>query len=288
MLMLWSLAGPIILIRIGNSTWVKAPDFMAPKFDDHLWRTLEIATRCGQDSDCNPSNALAVLGVVKGLNGLPVDYKNAVEAIGDSVFINTNYSFNKAVTSTVKYAKDLVVQNGGTISDTKLKIKVQSPQPFPLEKSFPKLVFDRNVSVFENGGWEFKGKWEIKGKNQSRFSSNAGDEAVFTFDGTGVSICGNWFRDCGKADVFVDGKLKRTIDGYFWFANQSPTYMELYHITNLQQGKHVVKVVVRGEKRPEASAANLYISKAVVFKTADKKMKTSNSHFSNNRITTKK
>ena len=28
-------------------------------------KTLEITTRCGQDSDCNPSNAMAVLGVIK-------------------------------------------------------------------------------------------------------------------------------------------------------------------------------------------------------------------------------
>ena len=34
-------------------------------------KTLEISTRCGQDSDCNPSNALAVLGVIKGFSGLP-------------------------------------------------------------------------------------------------------------------------------------------------------------------------------------------------------------------------
>ena len=35
-------------------------------------KTLEISTRCGQDSDCNPSNALAVLGVINGFSGLPV------------------------------------------------------------------------------------------------------------------------------------------------------------------------------------------------------------------------
>jgi hypothetical protein len=236
-------------------------------------KTMEITTRCGQDSDCNPSNAMAVLGVIKGINGLPPSYREAVKAIGDSLFINTSYSYNKAVDQTMKYAKDLVVQNGGYVNETELRIKIQSPQPFPLEVAFPKLVFDRCVSVFEKDGWEFKGKWETyKRKNdQAKFSANAGDEAIFNFEGTGVSISGNWFKDCGKADVFVDGKLKRTIDGYFNFANQTHTDMNLYHITNLQQGKHVVKVVVKGEKRPESSAANLYITKAVVFKTADKK-----------------
>ena len=236
-------------------------------------KTMEIATRCGQDSDCNPSNAMAVLGVIKGLSGLPLAYREAVQAIGDSLFINTNYSFNKAVDQTIKYAKDLTIQNGGTVTDKELKIKVQAPQPFALEESFPKLVFDRSASVFEKGGWDFKGNWETyKPKNtQAMFSSKAGDEAIFTFEGTGVSIVGNWFKDCGKADVFVDGELKRTIDGYFGFANQTHTDMNLYHITNLPQGKHVVRVVVKGEKRAEATAANLYLSKAVVFKTADKK-----------------
>jgi len=93
-------------------------------------------------------------------------------------------------------------------------------------------------------------------------SGNAGDEAVFSFVGTGVSIVGNWFKDGGKADVFVDGELKRTIDCYFGFANQTHSNMNLFHITNLKQGKHTVKIVVKGEKRSEAKAANVYIAKA--------------------------
>jgi hypothetical protein len=236
-------------------------------------KTMDITTRCGQDSDCNPSNAMAVLGVIKGFNGLPQAYREAVQLIGDSLFINTNYSFNKAVDQTMKYAKELTIENGGTASDTELAIKVQAPQPFALEVSFPKLVFDRSVTVFEKGGWDFKGNWETYNPTnaQAMFSSKAGDEAIFTFVGTGVSIVGNWFKDCGKADIFVDGEMKRTIDGYFSFANQTHTDMNLYHITNLTQGKHTIRVVVKGEKRPEATAANLYLSKAIVFKTADKK-----------------
>ncbi len=241
--------------------------------DSDPLKTMEIATRCGQDSDCNPSNAMAVLGVVKGFSGLPQAYRVAVQAIGDSLFINTSYSFNKAVNQTMKYAKELSIQNGGSATDSELKIKVQVPQPFAIEVSFPKLVFDRHVSVFDKNGWEFKGKWTTyKQKNdQAKFSANAGDEAIFNFEGTGVSISGNWFKDCGKADIFVDGELKRTIDGYFGFSNQTHTNMNLYHITNLSQGKHTIKVVIKGEKRPEALAANLYLTNAIVFKTASKK-----------------
>jgi len=208
--------------------------------------------------------------VIKGLSGLPAEYQAAVKAIGDSLFIHTDYSFNKAVDKTLVYAQKLAVQNGGQIVGNELKIKVQQPQPMALEVAFPKLVFDKKVHVFDAEGWKMKGKWADFGKKQAKYSGAAGDEISFTFEGTGVSIEGNWLKDGGKADVFVDGQLKRTIDCYFNFAKQEHWNMNLYHITNLPEGKHTVKLVVKGEKRPESAGTNVYISSAVVFKTADK------------------
>ena len=235
-------------------------------------KTMEITTRCGQDSDCNPSNAMSVLGVIKGLSGLPKSYQNAIHAMGDSLFIFTNYSYNKAVDQTFKYAKELAIQNGGMVNDKEIKIKVQPTEPFALEVSFPKLVFDRTVNATDANGWKYKGKWDILTKDtpHAKYSSFAGDEASLTFEGTGISVNGNWFRDCGKADIYIDGELKRTVDGFFYYAKQTHNNMDLYHITNLQQGKHTVKVVVRGEKRPEATGANFYLTKAIIFKTAGK------------------
>lgn len=243
-------------------------------------KTMEITTRCGQDSDCNPSNAMALLGVIRGLSGLPAEYQEAVKSIGDSVFINTTYSFNKAVDKTLQYAQKLTVENGGEATGNELKIKIQQPQPFALEVAFPKLVFDKKVSVFANDGWKLKGKWasysyfnqwsKKEVKDQSRFSGTSGDEISFTFEGTGVSIAGNWVKDGGIADVFVDGQLKRTIDCYFNFANQQHDNMNLYHIINLPEGEHTIRLVVKGEKRPESLGSNVYITEAVVFKTADK------------------
>jgi hypothetical protein len=233
-------------------------------------KTMEITTRCGQDSDCNPSNAMAVLGVIKGLSGLPAEYQSAVKAMGDSVFINTNYSFNKAVNATLEYAEKLAGENGGKISGNKLEIKLQQPQPLPLESSFPKLVFDKRVRVFNQDGWRFQGNWQNYGKSQAKYSGKAGDEAQFSFEGTGVSIVGNWLKDGGKADVFVDGQLKRTIDCFFHFAKQQHNNMDMFHITSLREGKHTVRIVVKGEKRPESEGANVYLSEAVVFKTANK------------------
>lgn len=243
-------------------------------------KTMEVSTRCGQDSDCNPSNAMAVLGVINGFSGLSPEYQEAVNSIGDSLFIHTNYSFNKAVDKTLEYAQKLAVENGGESTENELKIKIQQPQPFALEDAFPKLVFDKRINVFATDGWETKGKWasysyynqwaKKEVKDQSKFSGTAGDKISFTFEGTGVSIAGNWVKDGGLADVFVDGEFERTIDCYFNFANQEHQNMNLYHITNLPLGKHSIQLVVKGEKRPESEGTKVYITEAVVFKTADK------------------
>ncbi len=242
-------------------------------------KTMEVSTRCGQDSDCNPSNAMAVLGVIKGLNGLPAEYQQAVIAMGDSLFSNTTYSFNSAVEKTIVYAQKLAVENGGEATATELKIKVQAPQAFALEVSFPKLVFDRIInvsdpSVTRKGSWANSSKpkdpTKVELTSQAVYSANANDELSFEFDGTGVSLVGNWFKDGGKADVFVDDVFKRTIDCYFNFANQQHENMDLFHITNLPEGKHTIRVVVKGEKRPESLAANVYVNEILVFKSADK------------------
>lgn len=241
-------------------------------------KTLEISTRCGQDSDCNPSNAMAVLGVIKGFSRLPEEMQNGVKAMGDSLFIYTTYSFNTAVTSTYKYATDLIVKNGGVIKNNKVNIKPQLPVALKLEVAFPNVVFDRFVSAFDKGSWALKGKWNTyevsdrdrEPRKQSIWSDTQGNEIEISFEGTGISIEGNWYRDGGKADVYVDGTLDRSIDTYYNYARQQHTE-SMWHELNLQPGKHIVKVVVKGEKRPEAEGTKVYVTGARIFKTEQKK-----------------
>ncbi len=244
-------------------------------------KTMEISTRCGQDSDCNPSNAMAVLGVINGFSGLPDEMQEGVKAVSDSVFIHTSYSFNTAVSSTYKYALELIAKNGGTVTDRKIKVKTQAPVEPELEVAFPDLVFDKRISIFDENAWTFKGKWsplEATGWDkqvikQSMFAENAGDELEIAFNGTGISLVGNWFKDGGKADVYVDGVLHRSIDTYYDFANQQHTE-SIWHILNLQPGDHKVRLVVKGEKRPESAGTRVYITSAIIFKTAPKKSDT--------------
>jgi hypothetical protein len=243
-------------------------------------KTLEISTRCGQDSDCNPSNALAVLGVMNGFSKLPLNMQEGIKAVADSTFINTSYSFNKAVESTYNYATGFIKDAGGIVTGKKISIKVQQPIAPKVEVSFPEVVFDKKISVFDKDGFSFIGSWEKlttiagrdkKSRDVAMWSAKMGDELSFTFNGTGVSLTGNWVKDGGIAEVWLDGKLHRTIDTYYFFARQQHPNVSLWHALSLQPGDHTVKVVIKGINRPESEGACVYVTGATIFKTTAKK-----------------
>lgn len=247
------------------------------------YKTLEITTRCGQDSDCNPSNAMAVLGVIKGFNNFPDEMKKGVNAVGDSLFINTTYSFNSAVESTYNYALKLIQKNGGKIIGDNITWPIQTYKPAKLENSFPKVVFDNKVSIFSKEKWKFKGDWNVykqksgdgeKETEQSMFSNTKGDELEFEFNGTGISLMGNWVKDGGKADIYLDGKLDRSIDTYYNYSQQEHRNISIWHAFQLKPGKHVIRVVVKGDKNRESLNSNIYITEAIVYKTGSKKSDT--------------
>ncbi|HEY5510110.1 MAG TPA: ADP-ribosylglycohydrolase family protein [Prolixibacteraceae bacterium] len=238
-------------------------------------KTLEITTRCGQDSDCNPSNALAVLGVINGFSHLPEAMQKAVGAMQDSLFIFTNYSFRKAVDQTMKYALTQISASGGKADVDPVLIKVQKPEPAPFEVSFPKMALSEKVSIFDEKRWKLSGDWQIfpmvpedgtKKVKQSKVASKKGDTLEFSFEGTAISLEGNWKKDAGKAELYIDGKLHSTFDTYFYYNQQEQTPINICHALKLTRGKHILKIVITGEKKPESLDSRIYVSDALVFK----------------------
>lgn len=76
-------------------------------------KTIIVSTRCGQDSDCNPSNAAGVLGTMIGFNGLPDKFKSALNPEGK--FSHTPYTFPALVNVCRKLVYQSVIRKGGRI-----------------------------------------------------------------------------------------------------------------------------------------------------------------------------
>ncbi|MFQ6098968.1 MAG: ADP-ribosylglycohydrolase family protein, partial [Armatimonadota bacterium] len=101
--------------------------------DGDFDKTLEITTRCGQDADCNPSNAGGVLGAVVGFNAIPERFKAGLGEIADEKFAYTDYSFSTLTDACTRLARRIVEANGGSIergADGEVwHMKRQPPRP---------------------------------------------------------------------------------------------------------------------------------------------------------------
>jgi hypothetical protein len=100
-------------------------------------RTIIIATRCGQDSDCNPSNAAGILLTTIGRRGLPERFTSALDP--KPIFSHTAYNFERLLAVCEKLARDAVVRAGGRIerdADGRevMLIPVVEPKPGNLEQ----------------------------------------------------------------------------------------------------------------------------------------------------------
>ncbi len=106
--------------------------------DGDIEKTLEISTRCGQDSDCNPSNAMGILATIKGMSGLPEKYTSGMPAMAGKQFRNVHYTFDDVVETTAKFAREQVTRAGGSIDMVGgrevFRIPVQHPRAAKLER----------------------------------------------------------------------------------------------------------------------------------------------------------
>ena len=99
--------------------------------------TVLISTRCGQDSDCNPSNAGGVLFTTVGFSKLPARFTSALNE--ENKFSHTPYNFPKLIAVSEELVRQAVVKAGGRIEKNAsggevFVIPVLKPKPSALEQ----------------------------------------------------------------------------------------------------------------------------------------------------------
>ena len=80
-----------------------------------LEQTMLISMRCGQDSDCNPSSAAAILGTIYGLSALPEKFTSAVDYDG-AKFAYTDYTLNDCIEINTDLARQALTAAGATLN----------------------------------------------------------------------------------------------------------------------------------------------------------------------------
>jgi len=133
-----------------------------------FFKTLDISTRCGQDSDCNPATAGGILGTMLGYDNIPEYWMKNLREVEDMNFAYTDISLNKTYQMGFGHALQMIERNGGKINDETITIKCQQPVPVRYEKGFDGLfptkrmginrrIADLNQIEFEGTGIVVKG-----------------------------------------------------------------------------------------------------------------------------------
>jgi hypothetical protein len=229
-----------------------------------FFRTMDVSMRAGQDSDCNPSNAAGVLGVMIGYRRIPAEWIEYLPKIADEKFAYTNYSLNSIVASTVERAKKVVEQEGGRVDERGLTIPSQKPAELPLEQFAPGRVAER--IPMGDARWELKGAWEKISRGERRLAQSkmAGAEASVKFEGTGAMLVGKLRRDGGLLEVFIDGERVAAADGH---VDSTPRLSEgFWGKFDLPPGAHTLRVVVKGEPYPGSEGAWVELEDLIVFR----------------------
>jgi len=174
-------------------------------------KTLDVATRAGQDSDCNPSSALGVLGVILGYERIPDVWKSGIPAIATTPFSYTTHTFESIVASTLRRAFQVIESAGGRVTETEVIVPLQEPKAPVLEQWSP----DRPTQRLESGdaAWTWGEGWAertLRNERGARAASSASWSSARSFGlllGTGaaqwarVSLSSRSATNCGFFDA---------------------------------------------------------------------------------------
>jgi hypothetical protein len=186
-------------------------------------KTMEISTRAGQDSDCNPSSAGGILGTLLGYGKIPSYWRQGLAEAESLDFKYTTMSLSDAYQVGYKHALQNIERNGGKIEGSNVVVKVQQPKVVKLEKNFEGHFPIEKRSV----------KTELK------------NEYTFEFDGIGFVVKGEsakWDQHSeliSKAELYIDGNLTETSELPADFTTRK---YDLFWKYKLPKQHHTVKI----------------------------------------------
>lgn len=99
-----------------------------------FYKTMNFATRCGQDADCNPANAAGILGTLIGAHAIPAEWKDPLHNTywnKTLAGLPDSYEIDALAEDTALVGIKVVLANGGKVvtRDGKLVLLIPHQQP---------------------------------------------------------------------------------------------------------------------------------------------------------------
>jgi len=209
-----------------------------------IGKTVDISTRCGADSDCNPSNAAGILGTAIGYSNIPDYWLNNVKEVEDIIFPYTTLSLNDTYLLSLKHSLELIARNGGKVVGDKVVISCQVPEPVRFEKSFEGIIPVKKENIRQP-------------LTEKEFNYN--------FEGNGILISAQYSgrgrlasHYVANVEVLIDGHLAELVK---FPADFLVRKLELYWNFDLIPSKHTIEL---RHKNPD-SKNNIMINYIIVY-----------------------
>ncbi|GAB3887502.1 ADP-ribosylglycohydrolase family protein [Spirosoma agri] len=191
-------------------------------------KTMEISTRAGQDSDCNPASAGGILGTMLGYDAIPAYWKQGLAEAEDIDFKYTNMSLNDVYAMGMKHALQVITRNGGTIAGDQVTIAVQTPKAVRLEQAFTGHYPVRVLPVRKNLDTEYSTEFDgigfvIRGEAKPKSRTTSTDERSFI----------------ANAELYVDEKKIETVQLPTDFTHRR---YDLFWKYQLPKGRHTIRI----------------------------------------------
>lgn len=171
-------------------------------------KSVEIATRCGQDADCNPATVGGVLGVMKGYSNIPAFWLDPLKEIEPLNFENTTMSLSKAYELSYKHALQIVAQAGGKIEGNNIAISYKDPVPVAFEQNF-----EKTFPIYRD-----------------RFDRSFSSELSYDFTGNGYIFYGNLVKNSKIDKDYIDRVSKRVGSEMFGLAEPEDPYVAVLEV----------------------------------------------------------
>lgn len=211
--------------------------------------TVDISTRCGYDSDCNPANAAGILGTMIGYSNIPDYWKQGIDKVEDMNFRYTDMSLNKVYEIGYRHAVEMIKRNGGNEEGDQLKIVYQAPRSVPLEVAFEGIYPTERIGL-------------------NRRLTGDNPEISFDFSGCGFVVTGRAAKENNvpdatlEFDVFVGDRLIESVKMPTTFRDRRHEVTWKY---DLAEGNHTVRL--KAKKIP--SGYRIETSDVLVYSTKE-------------------
>jgi hypothetical protein len=166
-------------------------------------KSINIATRCGQDADCNPATVGGVLGVMLGYSKIPAFWLKPLQEIEPLNFEGTPMSLNRAYDLSFKHAMEMIKLAGGKTDGDKIVIPYAEPVAVAFEQNF-----ETTFPTFRD-----------------RFDKSFTDELSYDFVGNGYIFYGNLVKNSKIDKNYIDRVSKRVGSEVFGLAEPDDPYV---------------------------------------------------------------